>query len=61
MTRANLTQEQISGVEDSTLGHKLAKPENVARTIAWLLSDESTGLSSQFITVDNGWTINRHV
>lgn len=61
MTRANLSQDQILGIETSTLGSKLAVPENVARTIGWLLSSASEGLNSQFITVDNGWTINRHV
>lgn len=61
MTRANLTSDQIDRVESSTLGGKLAIPKNVARTISWLLSPNSEGLNSQFLTVDNGWTINRHV
>lgn len=61
MTRVNLSAEQIARIEQDTLGGFLANPNNVAQTIAWLLSLESQGLTSQFITVDNGWTINRHV
>jgi 3-oxoacyl-[acyl-carrier protein] reductase len=61
MTRANLSAEQVANIEHDTLGGALAKPGNVAQTISWLLSKESSGLTSQFITVDNGWTINRHV
>lgn len=61
MTRANLSSDQIANIEQDSLGGFLAKPIEVAQTISWLLSKESSGLTSQFITVDNGWTINRHV
>lgn len=61
MTRANLTSEQILGVELNSLGGKLALPEHVARTIVWLLSELSEGVTAQFITVDHGWTVNRNV
>ena len=61
MTRANLSAEQIANIEKDSLGGYLANPGNVAQTISWLLSEDSAGLTSQFITVDNGWTINRHV
>lgn len=61
MTRANLTSEQIGQIEADTLGGKLAMPRDVAQNISWLLSPQSHGLTSQFLTVDNGWTINRHV
>lgn len=61
MTRANLTEEQILSIEQDSLGGELAVPENVAEAILWLLSEHSRGITAQFITVDNGWTINRHV
>lgn len=61
MTRANLSEGQILSIEQDSLGGELAVPENVAEAISWLLSDHSRGITSQFLTVDNGWTINRHV
>jgi 3-oxoacyl-[acyl-carrier protein] reductase len=61
MTRANLSAEQIRNVEASTLGGHLANSRNIASTVSWLLSPKSEGVNGQFITVDNGWTINRHV
>lgn len=61
MTRANLSAAQIQSIEQDSLGGELAVPENVAEAISWLLSDQSRGITSQFLTVDNGWTINRHV
>lgn len=61
MTRANLTSEQVMRIESSTPGGKLAKPENIASTVEWLLSPNSAGINGQFITVDEGWTIHRHV
>jgi NAD(P)-dependent dehydrogenase (short-subunit alcohol dehydrogenase family) len=61
MTRANLSAEQIERVEASSLGGKLAKPESIASAVEWLLSEKSGGLNGQFITVDQGWTINRNV
>lgn len=61
MTRANLSAEQVARIESSTPGGKLAKPENIAATVEWLLSSKSVGVNGQFITVDEGWTIHRHV
>lgn len=61
MTRANLTEKQILSIKQDSLGGELAVPDNVAEAITWLLSEHSRGITSQFLTVDNGWTINRHV
>lgn len=61
MTRANLTADQVTRIEASTPGGKLAKPENIASSVEWLLSNKSAGINGQFITVDAGWTIQRHV
>lgn len=61
MTRQNLSSEQVASVEAMSLGGSLASPLDVANAVAWLLSDSSSGLKGQFITVDQGWTINRRV
>lgn len=61
MTRANLSAEQIDRMESNSLGGALAKPESIAETISWLLSPHSVGMNAQFVTVDEGWTTNRHV
>lgn len=61
MTRANLSEAQIQNVEQSTPTSKLAKPEDVSRAVAWLVSDKSNGINGQWITVDNGWAVYRNV
>jgi len=61
MTRANLSAEQVERIEADSLGGQLARPEDVAETTKWLLSPLSRGVNAQFITVDAGWTVNRHV
>lgn len=61
MTRANLSTTQIQNVELSTPTSKLAKPEDVSRAVAWLVNDKSTGITGQWITVDNGWAVYRNV
>jgi NAD(P)-dependent dehydrogenase (short-subunit alcohol dehydrogenase family) len=61
MTRANLSAEQVERIEADSLGGRLAVPEDVAETTKWLLSPLSRGVNAQFITVDAGWTVNRHV
>jgi NAD(P)-dependent dehydrogenase (short-subunit alcohol dehydrogenase family) len=58
MTRANLTLDQIKEVEQRSLGGTLATAENVAETVAWLLSDRSAGVNGSSIKVDQGWSIN---
>jgi NAD(P)-dependent dehydrogenase (short-subunit alcohol dehydrogenase family) len=61
MTRAHLTREQIKNVENSTPNSQLAKPSDVARAVAWLVSDKSQGITGQWVTVDNGWSVFRNV
>jgi len=56
MTRANLSDEQIEKIENQTPSGKLVSAIELARVIAWLLSEESLGINGQFISVDNGWS-----
>jgi 3-oxoacyl-[acyl-carrier protein] reductase len=56
MTRANLSDEQIETIENQTPSGKLVSSNELARVIAWLLSEESLGINGQFISVDNGWS-----
>jgi 3-oxoacyl-[acyl-carrier protein] reductase len=61
MTRANLTDIQIRNVQNSTPNSLLASPKNVSRTVSWLLSGDSDGITGQWIIVDNGWSVYRNV
>ena len=61
MTRKNLTKSQVDFVVQETPMGKLATPENVAKTVKWLASENSIGITGQFITVDNGWSRYRNV
>jgi 3-oxoacyl-[acyl-carrier protein] reductase len=57
MTRANLTPDQIQSVEQRTLGGSLVTTKEVANVVSWLLSEQSSGINGEFITVDNGWSV----
>lgn len=61
MTRANLSGNQIQNVEIETPGGKLVSPDQVAKIVKFLCSEDSLGLNGQSITVDNGWSIVRYV
>jgi NAD(P)-dependent dehydrogenase (short-subunit alcohol dehydrogenase family) len=56
MTRANLSDEQIETIENQTPSGNLVSASQLARVIAWLLSEDSIGINGQFISVDNGWS-----
>jgi len=57
MTSANLTHQQLKSVEDRTLGGQLVTKKEIANVVSWLLSEQSSGINGQFITVDNGWSV----
>lgn len=61
MTRANLTDSQVKNVEENTPGSILANPNDVASAVSWLASTKSQGVTGQWITVDNGWSVYRNV
>jgi hypothetical protein len=56
MTRANLSAEQINGVEGSTLFKRLPKLQEVASCVFDLCRPETTGITGQFIHVDLGYS-----
>lgn len=56
MTRSALTEEGFNRILAETPTNFLATELDVARAVAWLLSEESTGVTGQFIRVDNGWS-----
>lgn len=61
MSRANLTQEQISTVVNQTPLGELVTSSQVANVVAWLSSTESAGITGQNIVIDGGWTIAKYV
>ena len=61
MSRANLSQKQISAVENHTPLSELVTPSQVANVVTWLASTESAGITGQNIVIDGGWTIAKYV
>jgi NAD(P)-dependent dehydrogenase (short-subunit alcohol dehydrogenase family) len=61
MTRKNLSALQLEIVIKETPLGSLATPGNVAKAVVWLASENSDGITGQFITVDNGWSSYRNV
>lgn len=56
MTRANLTQEQMTKIESATgFGH-LPNTLDVANAVYMLCSAENTGITGQFVKVDYGFS-----
>jgi len=56
MTRANLSQEQISRLESITPLGSLPNLADVASLVAYLCSPENTGITGQFIAADRGFS-----
>lgn len=61
MTRANLSMNSIEDFARNTPGGKLVDSSEIASTVAFLLSSESSGISGQSIIVDRGWSKVRYV
>lgn len=61
MTRANLTPQQLEGVQSETIGGALATPRDVAAAVAWLADPRAAGINAQWIAVDHGWSAVRSV
>jgi len=61
MTRANLTSEQVSSIENATQFNRLAKLEDVSNAVFSLCSDLNTGITGNFITVDLGFSHVRNI
>ena len=59
MTRKNLSSEQIEHIQGaSALGH-LATPQDIATTVAFLISPENRSITAQSLTVDAGFSLIR--
>lgn len=56
MTRANLSQEQISGLESATPLGSLPSLADVTGLVAYLCSTQNTGITGQFIAADKGFS-----
>jgi len=56
MTRENLREEQLQNIISQTPSHSLVTARDVAQVVLWLCSPEASGVTGQFITVDNGWS-----
>lgn len=61
MTRAHLSAMQIDDIALATPMRRLVTAEEVARTIRFLASADSSGINGQSITIDLGWSVTRHV
>jgi len=61
MTRANLEEGQIKAIESSTQFNNLAKLTDVANTVFFLCSDSNTGVTGNFVTVDQGFSHVRNI
>jgi len=56
MTRAMLDDDQLAAVTGATGFDRLVSLDEVAATIAWLCSAQSSGISGQSLTVDLGFS-----
>jgi len=61
MTRANLSEEQISNIEAATPLGSLATLDDVCNLTGFLCSLDNTGITGQFITADRGFSYARIV
>lgn len=61
MTQKHLNSKQISGIIEGTPAGELVTPAQIARTVAFLIGPDSTGINGQSIIVDGGWSITRNV
>ena len=57
LTRKNNSPEQIQALVDRIPIGRLALPEEIAKVVAFLASDENTYITGQNILADGGFTI----
>jgi len=56
LTMQSLTNEEIEFLEKEIPLQRLAKPEEIAKTVKFLISDENSYITGQTIIVDGGFT-----
>jgi len=56
MTRTHLSQQQINSIEQSTQFGRLPSLNDVANAVYSLCSENNTGVTGNFITVDLGYS-----
>lgn len=61
MTHEHLSSSQIAGIIEGTPTGELVTPTQIAKTVAFLIGPDSTGINGQSIIVDGGWSITRNV
>lgn len=61
MTHEHLSATQIAGIAEATPTGQLVTPSQIAKTVAFLIGPNSTGINGQSIIVDGGWSITRNV
>lgn len=61
MTRANLTSDQISRLQDITPLRSMPQMDDVCQVVEFLCSRRNTGLTGQFITADRGFSYAKYI
>lgn len=61
MTNQNLTKKQISVLKNNNGHKKLLSPISLAKAVIWLCSDDSDGITGEFIRVDYGYSKTRRI
>ena len=61
MTSKNLTREQIDNATGQTPTKSLVTTYELAKTMLWLASSDSSGVAGQCIIVDHGWSNFREI
>lgn len=56
LTRKTLGEDGIQKIAEHIPMKRLAKPEEIAAMVAWLVSDENTYVSGQNVVIDGGFT-----
>lgn len=58
MTQKNLSPKEIEGICERIPLGRLAKPEEIAKLVVFLSSDQNTYITGQLIVADGGFTVN---
>ena len=61
MTRANLTADQISRLQDITPLRSMPQMDDLCQVVEFLSSQRNTGLTGQFITADRGFSYAKYI